>query len=195
MPVPNAVISVLISSLPSILSARAFSTFRILPLSGRIACVRRSRPPFALPPAEGPSTMKSSHFSGSRSEQSASLPGSEKPSSAPLRNTSRALRAACGEALLDHALRVARVLLEILAERVVDRGGDLAGDLGVAQTRLRLTLELRLLDLHADDSGEAFTHVFRREIHIGFLQLPALACIGVDRSRECVPETGEVRAA
>ena len=39
--------------------------------------------------------MKSSHFSGSRSEQSASFPGSEKPSSAPLRSTrSRAFRAA-----------------------------------------------------------------------------------------------------
>src|SRR5204863_56362 len=91
----RAVMSALISSLPSILSARAFSTLRILPRSGRIAWVRRSRPPFALPPADGPSTMKSSHFSGSRSEQSASFPGREKPSSAPLRCTrSRAFRAA-----------------------------------------------------------------------------------------------------
>jgi hypothetical protein len=37
MPHPSAAIIVLISSLPSILSNRAFSTLRILPLSGRIA--------------------------------------------------------------------------------------------------------------------------------------------------------------
>ncbi len=40
MPQPSAAIIVLISSLPSILSKRAFSTFRILPLIGRIAWKR-----------------------------------------------------------------------------------------------------------------------------------------------------------
>src|SRR5438105_2899320 len=95
MPVPIAVIMVTISCDESILSKRAFSTFRILPRKGRIAWVRRSRPCFAEPPAESPSTMYSSHFSGSRSWQSASLPGSDAESSAPLRRTvSRALRAA-----------------------------------------------------------------------------------------------------
>src|SRR5437899_6296631 len=58
MPVPSAVISVPTSADDSILSKRALSTFRILPLSGRIACVRRSRPCLAEPPAESPSTMK-----------------------------------------------------------------------------------------------------------------------------------------
>ena len=48
---------VLISSFPSILSNRAFSTLRIFPLSGRIAWKRRSRPCFADPPADSPSTM------------------------------------------------------------------------------------------------------------------------------------------
>jgi hypothetical protein len=33
-------------------SMRAFSTLRILPRIGRIACVSGSRPPTALPPAE-----------------------------------------------------------------------------------------------------------------------------------------------
>ena len=74
---------------------RAFSTFRILPRSGRIAWKRRSRPLFAVPPALFPSTRYSSHCAGSRSLQSASLPGSIVPSSSPLRTTrSRALRAA-----------------------------------------------------------------------------------------------------
>ena len=57
MPHPSAVISVPISADESILSKRARSTFRIFPLSGRIACTLRSRPCFAVPPALSPSTM------------------------------------------------------------------------------------------------------------------------------------------
>ena len=95
MPVPSAWISVLISSDDSILSRRARSTFRILPLSGSTAWNRRSRPCFAEPPAESPSTRKSSAAAGSRSLQSASLPGRFELSSTPLRRvSSRALRAA-----------------------------------------------------------------------------------------------------
>ena len=76
-------------------SNRARSTFRILPFSGRIAWNLRSRPCLAEPPALSPSTMKISHFAGSRSWQSASLPGSVETSSTPLRRvSSRALRAA-----------------------------------------------------------------------------------------------------
>ena len=95
MPVPSAVINVPISALPSMRSKRARSTFSILPFSGRIACVLRSRPPLAEPPALSPSTRKISLFAGSRSWQSASLPGSVEMSSTPLRRvSSRALRAA-----------------------------------------------------------------------------------------------------
>ena len=95
MPAPRAVISVPISALPSMRSKRARSTFKILPLSGRIAWNLRSRPCFAEPPAESPSTMNNSHFDGSRSWQSASLPGRVEMSSTPLRRvSSRALRAA-----------------------------------------------------------------------------------------------------
>ncbi len=95
MPVPTAVIRFWISWLESTLSIRAFSTFKILPRSGSTACVLRSRPCFAEPPAESPSTMKSSASEGSRTVQSASLPGSVEFSSADLRRVrSRALRAA-----------------------------------------------------------------------------------------------------
>ncbi|MNE47907.1 hypothetical protein D3C80_1423360 [compost metagenome] len=60
-----------------------------------MACDSRERPCLAEPPAESPSTRKSSDLAGSRSEQSASLPGKEAISSAPLRRvSSRALRAA-----------------------------------------------------------------------------------------------------
>ena len=95
MPVPSAVISVPICSDDSILSKRARSTLRILPRSGSTAWNARLRPCLAEPPAESPSTMNSSDFAGSRSWQSASLPGSDEMSSAPLRRvSSRALRAA-----------------------------------------------------------------------------------------------------
>ena len=88
-------ISVATSCEESILSKRAFSTFRILPFSGRIAWFLRLRPCFAEPPAESPSTMYSSDSAGSFSWQSASLPGRPARSKAPLRRViSRALRAA-----------------------------------------------------------------------------------------------------
>ena len=46
-----------ISLLTKILSSLDFSTFNILPRSGRIACVARERAVFAEPPAESPSTI------------------------------------------------------------------------------------------------------------------------------------------
>jgi hypothetical protein len=55
-----------ISSFLMILSKRAFSTFKIFPLRGRMAWKRRSRPCLAEPPAESPSTMKISEVAGSR---------------------------------------------------------------------------------------------------------------------------------
>ena len=95
MPVPNAITRLPISWLPSIRSKRARSTFRILPLSGKIACVPRSRPVWADPPAESPSTRNTSVLDGSFSEQSLSLPARKFTSIAVLRRVkSRALRAA-----------------------------------------------------------------------------------------------------
>ena len=75
MPPPIAMARFLISSWSRSLSGLAFSTLRIFPLSGRMAWNARSLPCLALPPAESPSTMYSSHLAGSFSEQSASFPG------------------------------------------------------------------------------------------------------------------------
>src|SRR5674476_790002 len=84
-----------ISVLRKILYERDFSTFKILPRIGRIAWLRGLRASFAEPPAEFPSTMKSSHSRGSFDEQSTSFPGSPAPSRALLRRVrSRAWRAA-----------------------------------------------------------------------------------------------------
>ena len=85
----------LISTEDRTLSFRAFSTFKILPFKGKIAWVFRSLPCFAEPPAESPSTKKSSDKAGSFSWQSASFPGNPPISSAVfLRVSSLAFRAA-----------------------------------------------------------------------------------------------------
>src|SRR5205085_11077243 len=73
------------------------------------------------------------------------------------------------EALLDDALRIGGVLLEILAEGVVHGRGDLTGPVGVAESGLRLALELGLADLHADDRRESFPDIVRGEIRVGVL--------------------------
>ena len=65
IPAPNAVIKVPISTEDNTLDNLAFSQLIILPLNGNIACVDLSRPCFADPPAESPSTINISHFSGS----------------------------------------------------------------------------------------------------------------------------------
>lgn len=75
IPQPNAAIIVPISWFWKIFCRRAFSTFKIFPRMGRIAWNLRSLPCFAEPPAESPSTIYTSHFSGSFSKQSISFPG------------------------------------------------------------------------------------------------------------------------
>src|SRR5215469_14700980 len=129
-----AEISAWISAFFSILSIRARSTLRILPRMGRIACVTGSRASLAEPPAELPSTMKSSDSRGSRDEQSASLPGRPAPSSADLRRVGR---------LLHDLAALARVLLQPLGQLLVDGPLGQRADAHVAQLPLRLALELR----------------------------------------------------
>ena len=51
------------------------TTFNILPLKGKIACVSRFRPCFADPPALSPSTINISVSSDVRRAQSANFPG------------------------------------------------------------------------------------------------------------------------
>ena len=62
MPVPSASTRSFSSWFSSIFDSASDSVLRILPRSGRTACVRLSRPWLAVPPAESPSTMNSSHL-------------------------------------------------------------------------------------------------------------------------------------
>src|SRR2546425_501541 len=93
----------------------------ILPRSGRTAWVRRSRPSFAEPPAEAPSTRKSSRYCGSRSEHSASFAASPSSSTPRLRVSSRALRAAsrawAARTHLSTILRAALARVDVVRER------------------------------------------------------------------------------
>lgn len=75
IPRPSAEIRLCNSLFWYIFSAAALSILRIFPRRGRIACVLRSRPCFAEPAAESPSTIKISDSSGVRDAQSASFPG------------------------------------------------------------------------------------------------------------------------
>src|SRR5881296_619891 len=116
---------------------RFFSALMILPRSGSTACVLRSRPCFAGPPAESPSTTNSSASAGSRTVQSASLPGRLEFSSADLRVRSRALSL---DGLLDDRACVRRVLLQELRQPAVDGRLDEALHGRVAELGLGLPL-------------------------------------------------------
>src|SRR4029078_12339315 len=180
MPVPSAAIMVLISSLPSILSKRAFSTLRIFPLIGRIAWKRRARPCLAHPPVHSSSTMSRllrrpagrlpfddvelalrgvaflavGQLARQRAAVERSLAADE-----IARLARRLARPRRVDRLEDDALGDVRVLFEIGAELVVDDGLDDALDLGVPQLGLGLPFELRPRNLHADDRGQPFADV------------------------------------
>ena len=187
MPVPSAWIRVPISAEDSILSKRARSTLRILPLSGRIAWKRRLRPCLAEPPALSPSTMNSSLLAGSRSWQSASLPGRLAMSSALLRRVrSRALRAASRAAAASTTLRddlsgVGRVLLEPLLQR-----GRRPAPRSTGRTSEETSLSLVCDEnfgsgsLDRQDAGQAFAHVLAGQRHLLLLGDAAVVGIGVD---------------
>ena len=110
-----------------------------LAAQGSTAWFSRLRPCLAEPPAESPSTRNSSDLAGSRSWQSASLPGREATSSAPLRRvSSRALRAASRAAAASTTLVTivpgfCRMLLEpaieaLVGDQVLDDRADFRGD-------------------------------------------------------------------
>mmetsp|Transcript_41800 Transcript_41800/g.99155 ORF Transcript_41800/g.99155 Transcript_41800/m.99155 type:complete len:231 (+) Transcript_41800:619-1311(+) len=102
----------LISSFLYRAASSFLSTLRIFPLSGRMAWNLRSLACFALPPAESPSTRKTS-LSLKPAEQSASFPGSVDLVRTDLRRTSsRAFLAA--SAALNACIALFRMLPSVL---------------------------------------------------------------------------------
>jgi hypothetical protein len=100
-----------------------------------------------------------------------------------------------GDRLVDDLARVVRILLQVLGELRVDGRLDEACDLGVAELRLRLALELRVLELHGDDRGEPLAHVLALQVVLLLLQEALIARVLVQCARERRAEAGRVRAA
>jgi hypothetical protein len=165
-----------------------------------MACVSRERPCLAVPPAESPSTMKSSAFAGSRSWQSASLPGRLKSASAPLRRArSRALRAATRARGLEDLPRDRAgrrgVLFQMAAQPLVEEPLDETANVAGAELGLGLPFELRLWELHRNDRGETLADVVARRRLGGLLAVLRLAReVAVERAREAGAEADQVRA-
>src|SRR5450759_2339515 len=157
MPVPKPEMRAWTSLLASTLSMRAFSTLRILPRIGRIAWLCGLRPRTAEPPAESPSTMKTSLIVGSLLWQSRSLPGSP-PGRRRL------------DRLAHDVAPLGRVPAQPVAELVGHGPLDEALDLGVAQLGLGLALELRLGELDRDNGRQALTDVVTGEVLVLLLE-------------------------
>ena len=141
--------------------------------------------------------MKSSVYSGSLIEQSASLPGSDaalERALAPgqLARLARGLARARGvDRLRDDLPRVGRVLLEELREPRFTVCSTKPRDPRVAELRLRLALELRVAELHRDDRREALAHVLALEVVLLLLEQALVARVLVQRrasSAERKPE-------
>ena len=97
--------------------------------------------------------------------------------------------------LQDDPLGDGGVLLEERAELVVDDRLDDPLHLGVAELRLRLPLELRLRDLHADDRRQPLADVVAADALLQVLREVVLRRVEVDRPRQRRAEPREVGAA
>ena len=140
-------------------------------------------------------------MAGSRSWQSASLPGRLATSSAPLAAGQFAglARRLAGLGRLDHlggdGAGVLRVLLQPGAEHVVDEALHHRADLGRDELVLGLRGELRVRHLHGEEAGEALAAVVARKVD--FLAFQEAGAVGVagHLPGQRTAEAGEVRAA
>ena len=104
-------------------------------------------------------------------------------------------RARRHDRLLDDLLRDGGIFLEILGQSLGHDGIDNAAHLGIAELRLRLPLELRLMNLETDDAGQALSDILAREIAVLVLQYALLSREVVRRPRQSDLESREMRAA
>ena len=172
-----------------------------MPRSGRTAWFSRLRACLAEPPALSPSTMNSSDLAGSRSWQSASLPGRLETSSAPFApgQFARLARGFAGGSRLDHLaddlLGIGRVLLEPMAECLVDHAFDNGPDFGRHQLVLGLAGELRIRHLGGQHAGQPLARVVAGERDLLLLGDAGAVGVVVDGPGQGAAETGQVGAA
>ena len=143
----------------------AEATLRILPRSGRIAWVLRSRACLALPPAESPSTMNSSEPSAAVLVQSASLPGRRSFFTAVLREISFSARRRSRSSArsideIEQPVGLQRIARQPVVERVLDGLLDDALRFGGGEAVLGLALEFRLAHEHREHHRGAHHDVF-----------------------------------
>src|SRR5262249_52521844 len=72
---------------------------------------------------------------------------------------------------------------------------NVALDLGVAELRLGLALELRLEHLDADHRRQALAHILTGEVGVRLLEQPGLAGVAVEHVGQSGAEAGDVAAA
>ena len=89
-------------------------------------------------------------------------------------------------------LRHRRILLEERAQAFVDERLHGAGDIGV-ELALGLSFELRLRQLHADYSYQAFANVVAREVFLHVLEQPKLLSGIVDGAGQRGAEARQMR--
>src|SRR5262245_1831596 len=87
-----------------------------------------------------------------------------------------------------------RVLFQVGAQLVVDDRLDDSLDLGVAKLGFRLSLELRMRNLDADDAGQAFADVVAGDTFLEVFREVVLRRVRINRARQRRSEAGEVRA-
>jgi hypothetical protein len=98
------------------------------------------------------------------------------------------------EGLQDDDLGLGGMLLEVLPELLVDERLDVATDVAVAELGLRLPLELRMRELHADHGGQTLAGVLALQRLAAFQQVGG-GRVGVERARQGALEAGEMGAA
>ena len=97
--------------------------------------------------------------------------------------------------LADDALGRRGVLLQVFAEALGDGVLHQRADLGVAELRLGLALELRVMQFHGDDGGQTLAGVLAGEVRILLLQKALRAGVIVDGTRNGLLEAVHMRAA
>ena len=193
--------SVPISADPSILSKRARSTLRILPRKGSTAWFSRWRACLAEPPAESPSTMKSSDFDGIALLAIGELAGKRRDierALAPreLARLARGFARGCGfDHLRDDRPCFRGMLLEpgaqLLVHQVLDHRPHFGGD----ELVLGLGGELRVRHLDGEHAGQRLARVIARQLHLLLLGDAAVIGIVVDDAGERAAEARQMRAA
>ncbi len=96
--------------------------------------------------------------------------------------------------LADDLAHHRRILVEVLAQLLVDELDDVALNVAV-QLALGLAFELRLRQLHADHGGQAFAHVVAAQVLLDVLEQAGLLAVEVDGAGQRAAEAAQVRAA